>query len=74
MGGDAHGVFVEDIEQGSSAERAGVQVGDVILSINDKRVVTMDDITQATSKAAHGTKVTLKVYRNNGITTVLATL
>ncbi len=38
------GVIVTDIVRGSSARRAGIKVGDVIIKVNDRDVITDDDI------------------------------
>lgn len=46
------GVVVTDIEPGSSAERAGLQKGDVIHEINRKPVKDVKDFERLTSQLA----------------------
>ena len=39
-----HGIIITGITQGKAGERAGLQVGDIILSINDQTVVRNQDV------------------------------
>ncbi len=48
----------------SGAEEAGVKKGDVILSINDRRISTYTDIRLALMDTQVGEKVTIKVQRD----------
>ena len=38
------GVIIIDIEDRSSGEKAGLQIGDIILKVNDKKINTWQDI------------------------------
>ena len=57
------GVFVYSVESGSAADRAGLKMGDVILAVDDIKIVSMTDLTAAKKNYSAGDTVTLKVYR-----------
>ena len=59
------GAYVESVEEGSCAEKAGLQVGDIITAIDDTVVTTHSALiaTKATYRA--GDTVTLKIVRNH---------
>lgn len=40
----ANGVIVTEVERGSSAARAGIKIGDVIVAVNGKSITTDEDI------------------------------
>ncbi|MCM1133765.1 MAG: trypsin-like peptidase domain-containing protein [Ruminococcus flavefaciens] len=58
------GIYVRDIAEGSAAEMAGIQVGDVIIGINDEAVTNMDELNGIKNQFKAGDTVTLKIYRN----------
>jgi serine protease Do len=60
------GVVVTDIEPESSAERAGLQKGDVIREINRKPVKDVRDFERLTSRLPPRSPVLLLVSRGNG--------
>jgi serine protease Do len=59
------GVVVTDIEPGSSAERAGLQKGDVIHEINRKPVKDVKDFERLTSQLAPRSPILLLVKRGH---------
>jgi serine protease Do len=59
------GVYVVQVEQFSSAEKAGLQPGDVIEKFDGKPVKTVDDINNIKATLNAGDKVSMEVYRNN---------
>lgn len=68
---------VVHISKNSPAEKAGVRVGDIVLSINEKKLSEMSGIDEIRPifEDKDGTKVTLKIMRNSkelDITLVLA--
>lgn len=59
------GVVVTDIEPESSAERAGLQKGDIIHEINRKPIKDVKDFERLTSQLAPRSRVLLLVKRGN---------
>lgn len=57
------GVYIYSIEAGGAAEKAGLQVGDVITAIDDKTITSLEDLTAAKKGYAAGDTATLTVYR-----------
>lgn len=57
------GVVVDSIHPNSPAQSAGLEVGDVIVSVGDRRVRTTQDILQAVGNRMSGEAVTVKVLR-----------
>lgn len=69
------GVFVTGIESGSSAEKAGLQVSDIITGINNQPITSGDELSDAISKCKSGDTVTLSIIRNGSMPmTITATL
>ena len=59
------GAQVMSVEPDSPAEKAGLQVNDVITEIGDKRVRSAGDVIAAIDKYSAGDTVKLKIYRYN---------
>lgn len=59
------GAQVYTVEPGTPADRAGLQVNDVIAEANGTRVKSSLDLVSAVDKCAAGEKMQLKVYRYN---------
>lgn len=57
------GVFISAVEEGSAAEKAGLQMGDVITKVDDTDITSMDDMTAVKKQYSAGDTVTLTVYR-----------
>ncbi len=55
------GVYVGKVSKNSAAEKAGVQVGDIITGINNVKVQSMTDLQQALSYTKAGSAGTIKV-------------
>jgi serine protease Do len=60
------GVLVSDIKPGSFAEDVGLQRYDVILSINQKIVASVDDFNRLQSQLKSGQDVLFLIARRNG--------
>ncbi|UCG60520.1 MAG: DegQ family serine endoprotease [Candidatus Zixiibacteriota bacterium] len=58
------GVVVTGIDQASAAFRSGLREGDVIFSVNRKRIETVNDFSQRFENAQKGDSVLLRIYRN----------
>ena len=58
-----NGFIVTQIESGSPAEKAGLQVGDVITAANNKRIRSARDMTNMVGLLRLGQSFDLKLYR-----------
>ena len=59
------GVYVGGFSSNSSAQKAGIQVGDIITSINGAKVKTGQELRAQVSRFSPGDKVEVQVYRND---------
>ena len=64
------GVFIYSVEKGYAAEKAGLQMGDVITKVDDHDIRTMEDLTAVKKQYAAGDTSTLTVYRGGQSITV----
>jgi len=62
--GKQQGALIASVEKDSPADKAGLQVGDVILRFNDKAVAQSSDLPRLVGNTKPGTKATLHVWRN----------
>jgi serine protease Do len=60
----ARGVFVDFVEPGSPADKAGMKKGDVVVEFNGEPVAGQSDMFFKVAKVNPGTAVTLKALRN----------
>ncbi|MBR0350722.1 MAG: trypsin-like peptidase domain-containing protein [Clostridia bacterium] len=58
------GVYVKRVENFSSAEKAGLQIGDVITEVEGQKVTTMDKINEIKNAKNIGDELKLKVNRD----------
>ena len=58
------GVYVKVIQDFSPAEKAGLQVGDVIIEADGKDIETMDELNEVKNSHQIGDTMTLKINRN----------
>ena len=68
------GVLVTVVEPDSPAEEAGIQAGDVIMSINETAIHSADDLKQFLYNSASGDTVTVSLSRQSAAVTTTATL
>jgi Do/DeqQ family serine protease len=61
---DSKGVIVTEISADSPAEKVGLKIRDVILSVNGKSIDSRDDLRLTISQMPPGTKVALQVSRD----------
>ena len=64
------GLFVSAVDEGGAADRAGIQMGDVITKVDDHEIKTMADLTIAKKQYRAGDTSTLEVYRQGETITV----
>jgi serine protease Do len=62
------GAVIENVRSGSPADDAGLQQGDVIVSVNRKPVRSASDVAQALSSVPQGQDALLLVWSNGGNT------
>ena len=61
------GVYVAQVEQGSAAESAGLQKGDIITEFDGHQITSMENLKERLQYYEAGTKVTVKLQRaDNG--------
>ncbi len=68
------GVLVAKVTKGSAAARAGLRVGDVVVSIDGKSVGDLGDIWDALASKKGGAKVAVGILRNKRRKTLSAVL
>ena len=59
-----YGTRVSDVTEGSPAQKAGFQVGDVILEYNGKRIASDSHLVTEVSLSKIGDKVPVRLYRD----------
>jgi len=68
------GAQVQTVGAGTPAEEAGMEPGDVIISLNDAPVTDSKSLVHQVSKYSPGTKISLKILRNGKRNTLRVTL
>ena len=58
------GLYITQVEAGSAAEKCGMEIGDILLSINDTRIYDMEDLQTVILSYEVGDTVTVAVYRD----------
>jgi putative serine protease PepD len=72
--GNQNGAVVQEVTPDSPAARAGLQAGDVVVSIDGRAVQDRSELVAAIRSHKPGDKVTLVVVRGGNETTITATL
>lgn len=67
---ETKGVYVAKVYEGDPAEKAGIQVGDVIVVINDKKIDSSRDLTLTVASASVGETVKVTLIRDGKEKTV----
>ena len=72
----SEGVIITDVEKRSSGERAGVQIGDVILAVDNRKINSPKDIIRVIDEGLHkvGDNVTLTILRESNSIDIQLTL
>jgi serine protease Do len=71
---DNRGEFVQSVEAGGPAEKAGLMVGDVVLSVNGKDVTPDQTLSYIVANLPPGTRVPIEALRNGKRVTLTATV
>ena len=58
------GAYITKVAEGSAAQKAGLAVGDILLSIQDIRVTSVDELNSALLSMNAGDTVNVVIYRN----------
>ena len=63
----SEGVIITDVEKRSSGEKAGLKIGDVILEVDEKKILSAEDIIRVIDEGLHkvGDILQLKIIRGN---------
>jgi putative serine protease PepD len=65
------GVYVSNVTAGGPADKAGIKVGDVIVSLNGSSTATTSDLSTVEAKLKPGQKVKIKIAHQDGATATL---
>lgn len=60
-----NGVYVVEVSKGGAADKAGIKSGDIITSINNMEVTTIESLQQKANSYRKGTKVEIIILRSN---------
>lgn len=71
---EKQGAVISEVVKDSPAEQAGLEVGDIILAVDGKKVVEMRSLPRIIAAKKPGTKVELKVLRTGKIRKVKVVL
>ena len=74
LGVNAYGVYVVDVVQGGPADKAGLQTGDRIVSIDGSEVAQKNDLGSIIQNHSAGDTLNITIARNGQMQTVSLTL
>lgn len=74
LDGEANGVLLTNIIEGSGAERAGLKRRDIVLSLDGEPVHSHGELTRAIHSHESGDEVALEVIRDGNPQVIMATL
>ena len=71
---DAYGVYVDDVVEGSAAEDAGLEEGDVIVGFDDEDIANPDALSDFLAQKESGERLRIAYYRDGRLRRTVATL
>ena len=74
LGVNAYGVYVVEVVKGAPAEKAGLQAGDRIVSVDGTEIASKDDLGTLMQKHAAGDTLSITIARDGQMQTVNVTL
>ena len=74
LGVNAYGVYVVEVVKGDPAEKAGLQAGDRIVSVDGTEIASKDDLGTLMQKHAAGDTLSITIARDGQMQTVNVTL
>ncbi|MFT5236065.1 MAG: serine protease DegQ [Shewanella sp.] len=69
-----HGGFVDQVMENSAADKAGIKAGDIIVSVNDRKIKSFQELRAKVATMGAGAKVKFGLIRDGDLKTVSATL
>jgi len=72
--GKENGVLIDSVADGSPADKAGLKVGDVVVSVDGKDVRWSGDLRRALADKKEGDTVRIEVLRNRARQTLVASV
>ena len=72
--GTNEGVYVADVMDNGAAKESGIKEGDVIVSVNDKKISKMSELQEVITRYSPGDKVRVGILRDKKQKTVDVTL
>lgn len=72
--GVPQGFIVRSVEEGSAADKAGIQVGDIIIGINDTTITSISEFNKIKAEFKAGDTITITLFRQGNKKNVKATL
>lgn len=63
----AQGVIVSDLQKNSPAERAGIQIADIIVEVNGERIINNENLLNVMRESRAGDTWKIKIYRDKKI-------
>lgn len=72
--GQASGLLIAGVEEGSPAANSGLLIGDILLGIGESRLEEIDDLRRALRGARPGDQITIQLVRGGQIHELQATL
>ena len=68
------GAYIQNVQTGSPADKAGIQQGDVIVKIDGQAINDTNTLAAVIAKKNVGQTITITIYRNNNTQDLKATL
>lgn len=68
------GAYVNSVTEGSCAQTAGLQQGDIITGVDGQEITTYEELVNAKNERSAGDQMTLDVWRNGETLTITVTL
>ncbi len=68
------GAYVNSVTDGSCAQTAGLQQGDIITGVDGQEITTYEELVNAKNERSAGDQMTLDVWRNGETLTITVTL
>ncbi len=65
---------MEELEPNGAAERAGIQIGDIITAIDGMSVGSIEELNLIKNRYKSGDKVTVTLFRNDELMSVVLIL